>query len=158
MAATHFSGPVVSTNGFIGAVDSTGASNQVMLTARPAPTTDATAGNLTITSAMLLNGILARDPAGSNRTDTLPTAALLVAALGGPSATAKDGKAFVGLSFETLIVNTADAAETITLAAGTGGTAGNTNVTTAFGQNTSKRLIFRLTNVTSGAEAYTVYA
>jgi hypothetical protein len=111
---------------------------------------DNTAGNLTLTPAMVLAGILARDPNGAARTDTLPTAALLVAALNALSG------AEVGDIVELHYLNTADAAETITLAAGTGGTVGNTKVTTAFGQNTALHLIFRITGIST--PTYTVYA
>lgn len=113
----------------------------------PAPTVINTAGAGTITAAHVLTGIIARDPNGGNRTDTLPTAATLVAAMDG---------AEVGDVIDVLYANTADAAETITLAAGTGGTVGNTKVTTAFGQNTALSLKFRITDVAT--PAYTVYA
>ncbi len=121
--------------------------------------TYSTAGNLTITSAMVLGGLLTRDPNGGNRTDTLPTAALLVAAI----AASKNENMLqraeyprVGLELKFLIVNTADAAETITVAAGEGGTMHPTTPTIA--QNTAKQFLIKLTNVTSGAEAYDVFA
>jgi hypothetical protein len=115
-----------------------------------AVTVDNTAGNLTVTATMLLSKVIARDPNGGNRTDTLPTATLLMAEL------AKLGGAEVGDILEVHYLNTADAAETITLAAGTGGTVGNTKVTTAFGQNTALHLVFRITGVAT--PTYTVYA
>src|SRR5262245_33603853 len=71
-----------------------------------------TAGAVTYTPAQILGGIIVRDPNGAARTDTLPTAALLVAAV---------PQAFVGLTIRCTITNAADAAETITIAAGTGG-------------------------------------
>lgn len=126
--------------------------NQTMrLLPTGAPASIATAGNATYTAAQLLSGIIVRDPAGAGRTDTLDTAANIVAALSG---------AAVGDIITVHIVNGADAAETITLAAGTGG-AFDTNQTAAsrvIPQNASKDIRIRLTNVTGGAEAYVVYA
>lgn len=117
----------------------------------PAAASIATAGNETLTAAQLLGGIIVRDPAGAARTDTLPTAALLVAAIPG---------AKVGDVIRTLIVNGADAAEAITLAAGSGGAfdANQTAASRVIGQNTSKCVHIRLTNVTAASEAYVVYA
>lgn len=74
-------------------------------------TTLATAGAGTLLAAAILTGLILRDPAGANRTDTTDTATNLVAAL--PlDANYKE--------FHFTIVNTADAAETITLAGGSG--------------------------------------
>jgi hypothetical protein len=105
-------------------------------------TTLSTAGNETLTAAQLLGGLILRDPNGGARTDTLPTAALLVAALPGYQ---------IGDAFEFTIRNTADAAETITVAAGTGGTASGTMT---IAQNNSKRFLLRIDSAT----AYTVYS
>jgi len=85
------------------------ASHKVAPTA--AATALATGGAGTYLAAALLSGIITRDPAGANRTDTTDTAANLVAGLG---LTANYQEVFC------LIVNTADGAETITLAGGTG--------------------------------------
>jgi hypothetical protein len=117
-------------------------------------TSISTAGNVTYTAAQLLSGTIVRDPNGAARTDTLPTAALLVAALNALSA------AEVGDVVNAYIVNGADAAETITLAAGTGGTfdANQTAAARVVAQNSSKMIRIRLTNVTAGAEAYAVCA
>jgi hypothetical protein len=109
-------------------------------------TDSTTAGAVTYTAAGLLGGLITRDPNGSGRSDVTPTAALLVAAV--PGAT-------VGDSFEFTIRNTADAAETITVTAGSGATLSGTMT---IAQNNSKRFLVRLDNVTSGAEAYTVYS
>jgi hypothetical protein len=119
--------------------------------ALPAAASIATAGAETYTAAQLLGGTIVRDCAGAGRTDTLPTAALLVAAMPG---------AKVGDIIDTLIVNGSDAAEAITLAAGTGGAfdANQTAGSRVIGQNTSKRIRVRLTNVTASSEAYVVYA
>jgi predicted RecA/RadA family phage recombinase len=116
-----------------------------------APSSYATAGAQTYTAADVLSGTIVRDPAGASRTDTLPTAALLVAAIPG---------AKVGDVVDVLIVNGADAAETITIAAGTGGSfdANQTAASRLIAQNSSKLVRIRLTNVTASSEAYVVYA
>lgn len=107
---------------------------------------DSTAGALTLTAAQILGGYIRRDPNGLARTDTLPTAALLVAAIPG---------AVVGQAFLFIYKNTADAAETVTIAAGTGGTLVGTATIV---QNNSKIFLVRLTNVTAAAEAYDVFS
>lgn len=111
---------------------------------------DATAGNITYTAAQILGGTIVRDPNGASRTDPLPTAALLVAAI---------PDAYVGQCIDCLIVNGADAAETITLTAGAGGAfdANQTAASRLIGQNASKLLRIRLTNVTLTTEAYVAY-
>lgn len=73
----------------------------------------ATAGAGTLTAAIIAGGIILRDPAGANRSDTTDTAENLVA------------NATLGLdqdykTFQFIVINTADAAETITLLGGTG--------------------------------------
>lgn len=110
-----------------------------------------TAGNVTITAAQIVGGILVRDPNGAARSDTLDTAANIVAAVPG---------AAVGDTLSVLIVNGADAAETITLGAGAGGAfdANQTAASRVIPQNASKLVMIRLTNVTPAAEAYVVYA
>lgn len=115
-------------------------------------TTEATAGAVTYTAAQLIGGFINRDPNGSGRSDVTPTAALLVAALPG---------AFVGQSVSFWIRNNADAAETITITAGSGCTlsgAGQSTTTITIAQNASKSFRAVLTNVTSGSEAYTLYS
>ena len=109
-------------------------------------TTDSTAAAVTYTAAQLLGGIILRDPNGGGRSDVTPTAALLKAALPGIA---------VGTGFEFTIRNTADAAETITVTAGTGATLSGTMT---IAQNNSKRFLVVFTNVTTGSEAYTVYS
>lgn len=109
-------------------------------------TTDATADVVTYTAAELLGGLILRDPAGGNRSDVSPTAALIVAAIAG---------AIVGSSFEFMIRNTADAAETITLTAGVGVTLSGTMT---IAQNNSKRFLAVCTNVTAESEAVTIYS
>ena len=159
MAATHFSGPVYSKGGFAGAVDATtGAVSQRVLDLSPTPTSISTAGNVTLTAAQVLTGLIIRDANAGNRTDTLPTAALLVAGLGGNAATSTGGQAVVGLTIPLLMINTTGAANTFQLAMGTGGTAVGTTTTGTVAQGTSRQYFIRLTNVTSGAEAYSVYS
>jgi predicted RecA/RadA family phage recombinase len=124
--------------------------NTVAVESSPAPASDATAGNATLTAAQMLAGVFVRDPNGASRTDTLPTAALLVAAVPG---------AKVGDMIRCYIVNGADAAEVLTIQAGAGGgfDANQTAASRVLGQNTSKMLHLRLTNVTPAAEAYVAY-
>jgi len=100
-------------------------------------TTDATAGARTYTAAELLGGLILRDPAGGARSDVTPTAALIIAAItqGG-----------VGNSFEFTIQNTADAAETITVTAGTDVTLTGTMT---IAQSNSKRFLCVVTASTT---------
>lgn len=117
----------------------------------PAGTSKATAGPVTLTAAEVVGGIVVVDCAGTGRTYTLPTAADLVAAIPG---------AKIGEIIRCLIVNGSDAAESITLAAGTGG-GFDTNQTSAsriIAQNGSKLVHIRLTGVAASSEAYVVYA
>jgi hypothetical protein len=105
-----------------------------------------TAGAATLTTAQMLGGIILRDPAGAGRTDTTPTAAQLVAAIPGVKN---------GTTFRLMYRNTADAAETITIAGGTGVTISGT---ATIAQNNSKSFLVRIDEVTSGSEAVTVYS
>jgi hypothetical protein len=104
-----------------------------------------TAGAGTYTAAQLLGGIILRDPTGAARTDTMSTAALLVAAMPGVQ---------IGSSFVFTVRNTADAAETITVAAGTGGT---TSGTMTIAQTYGKSFLVVITAV-AGTPTYTVYS
>lgn len=114
----------------------------------PAVDTDNTADALAITAAMVLDGILERDPNGGNRTDTLPSAADLVAAITAP---------FVGQTIDFYVINTANGAESITVNAGTDGTM-KPAAPAAISQNQARQFKFILTNVTAASEAYDVYA
>jgi hypothetical protein len=69
----------------------------------------------TYTAAQISTGIILRDPNGAARTDTTPTAALLIAGASNQYTLAKDGD-----SIEFEIRNTGSAGELITLAAGSG--------------------------------------
>lgn len=113
-----------------------------------APASINTVGAATYTAAQILGGIIVRDPNGAGRTDTLPTAALLVAAIPGCE---------VGDTVYCKIVNGADAAENITIAAGAGGAfdANQTAASQIIGQNNSKDIAIRIT--ATGTPAYVVY-
>jgi hypothetical protein len=98
----------------------------------------ATVGNETYTAAQLAGGVITRDPAGGARTDTTDTAAAIIAAM----KLEADGECGV-----CHLINTADAAEAITLAGGTGVTIANVGQTLA--QNESAVLLFRRTSATA---------
>lgn len=104
-----------------------------------------TAGAFTYLAGQLLAGLILRDPNGAGRSDVTPTAALLIAALPGCD---------VGTTFSFRIQNDADAAETITITAGTGATLVGTMT---IAQSNSKAFEVRITNITAGSEAYTLY-
>lgn len=72
-------------------------------------TTITTAGAVTLTVAHLAPGYIEADPNGAGRAYTTPTAALLATLLGAD-----------GCQFDCVLKNTADAAETITITAGSG--------------------------------------
>lgn len=101
-----------------------------------------TAGNVSLTAAQVWGGEIHRDPSGSNRTDTLPSAHDLAVAMSGID---------VGSMFEIVIRN--DGAQTITLAAGAGGTASGTMTIPQGGANLFR---IRFTNITYPTEAYEV--
>jgi len=103
-----------------------------------------TASAVTLTAAQLLGGLILEDPNGGAVTVTTPTATLIVNAI---------AECKVGSSFEFTIRNTADAAEAITVAAGTGVTISGT---ATIGQNNSKRFLVAVTAVTS--PAVTIYS
>lgn len=119
-----------------------------LLSQRITPTAQvATAGAGTYTAGQVLSGMILRDPAGASRTDTLPTAALLIAAWPGCQ---------IGSMIDFTVENQADAAETITVAAGTGGTAASGHTLT-IAQSNSKEFRIRVTGITPGSEAYALY-
>jgi len=102
-----------------------------------------TAGAVTYTAAQLLGGLILRDPAGAGRTDVAPTAAQIIAALNKPT---------TGASFEFVIRNTADAAETITLGGSPAGITYSGTMTIA--QNNTKKFLAVVTSPT----AVTIYS
>lgn len=97
-------------------------------------TTLTTVGNETYTGAQLATGLIARDPNGAARTDTTDTATAIINAL---------NLRHTGDSTRVYLINTADAAEAITLAGGTGVTISNVGQTVA--QNEAAILLFRQT-------------
>ncbi|HKQ02642.1 MAG TPA: hypothetical protein VJ735_20155 [Actinomycetes bacterium] len=102
------------------------------------PTDLTTAGAETYTAAQLAGGIITRDPNGAGRTDTTDTAANLISAL----SLENDGE-----TADCYLINTADAAEAITIQGGTGVTVSNAGQTV--GQNESALLVFRRTSSTA---------
>ncbi len=110
------------------------------------PATITTAGAGTYTAAQIVGGLILRDPAGGARTDTTHTAAQILAAI---------PNAIVGSAIEFTVRNTADAAETITVAGGSGVT---TSGTMTIAQNNTKRFMLVFTNVTASSEAATLYS
>lgn len=114
----------------------------------PTVTTYGTAGNLAITAAMFLGGIILRDCNGGARTDTLPTAAAFIAAVRGEK---------IGDVYRCLIINNSDADEAITIDVATGTTIPQIAGTRTIPQNTSREIYLRLTNVTAGSEAMVAY-
>lgn len=113
---------------------------------RLTPATVSTAGAATQTVAQYVGGLILRDPNGASRTDTTPTAALIVAAISGAVA---DG------AIRVIIENTADAEENITLSAGAGVTLDPTSIVISRGER--RELLVRVTNATSSSEAVTIY-
>lgn len=112
-------------------------------------TTLTTASALTYTAAQVLGGLILRDPNGAGRSDVFPSASSLLQAIEG-------GYGYgAGQSIVVTIRNDADAAETITMTAGTGVTISGT-ATIAQSNIKAFRIVF--TNVTPGSEAYTAYS
>lgn len=104
-----------------------------------------TAGVVTYTAAQLLGGLILRDPNGAGRSDVTPTATQILALF--------EGKATIGQGFRFTIRNTADAAETITVTAGSGVTLSGTMT---IAQNNSKDFVAVITAI--GTPAVTVYS
>lgn len=111
------------------------------------PTVEDTAGNVTHTAEEVLGGLILRDCNGGARTDTLPSAALLVSACKG---------AVVGTGIRLIVRNTSVGATAITMALG----AGMSDVTgnhLDIAQNSTAEYLIVFTSVTAGAEAATFY-
>ena len=126
-----------------------------VMTGEGAAASYATAGAQTYTAADVLSGTIVRDCAGAGRTDVLPTAALLVAAI----KAANGGKAVVGDVLRLLLVNGTNGAFSVTVNAGAGGTfdANQAAASRVVQQNSSKVISIRITGILSGSEAYVVY-
>jgi hypothetical protein len=114
----------------------------VSLEVTSAPVVLPAAANTTATAAQCANGTFDNSAATGVNTLTTPTAALLVAYLKG---------SLVGSTFDFNVVG--DAGSALTVAAGTGGTLVGNNSVVA-GSSATYRV--RLTNVSSGTEAYTL--
>ena len=117
---------------------------QLVKTITP-PAQITTDGVATYTMANMLTQLIFRHPSGGGRADKFDTAANIV--LGMP------GTAVVGDTIEVVIVNDADAAETITISDNTGLTLKG-KLTIA--QNEARRFLIRLTNVIDSSEAVTI--
>ena len=99
----------------------------------------------TLTAANSYNTIIRGVPT-TGATYTTATAAAIVAAIGGDCA--------VGTTFMVVVLNASAGANTITIAGGTDVTV--SGVATV-AQNASKVFLGRVTNVTAGSEAITLY-
>jgi hypothetical protein len=150
MASTTFSGPVTSTNGFIGAVTGNVTGNLTGKTAIGIVTHTPTAINATATAtaAQVATGYITSTSAAAT-TITLPTGTLLGAAIG----------AVQGTIHELYIDNTAGAS-TVTIAVAVNGILSDAAATTAasFGQLTVAAGVTgqgRFTLMFSSATAYT---
>lgn len=109
-------------------------------------TTVTTAGAGTYSAAAVVGGLILRDPAGGDRTDTTGTASEIMAEMN-----ADNQGVSVGSSFVFTVRNTADAAETITVAGGTGVTVSGT---ATIAQNNQKSFLAVVTSAT----AITIYS
>ena len=139
MSSTTFSGPVTSTNGFIGSLTGSVTATH--------PTTAAVNASATATAAQVATGYITTTSAAAT-TITLPTGTLLGAELG----------AAQGTVFELFIDNTAGAS-TVTVAAAVNGILSAAAVTTAgsFGDLSiaaGATGLARYTLMFSGATAY----
>lgn len=113
----------------------------------PATISDAAAKTYTVNQ--VLGGFILRDTNGAARTDTLPSAADLIPQIEG---------ADVGSAIRFIVRNTADAAETLTIAAGSGGT---TSGTMTIAESNQKEFLLVVTAVgdqNGVGAAYTVYS
>lgn len=117
----------------------------IMTLAKSVKTRTAEAGATgAFTTAHVINGVYHQNDGGTPGTRTLPTAAALVAAIRGCA---------VGTSFRFLVHNE-DAGDTLTVAAGSGGTGFGT-LTVAATKN--REFLVVITNVTPSSEAYVLY-
>lgn len=115
----------------------------------PTPASYSTAGAQTYLPADIIGTLIVRNGGAADRVDTLPTAALMVAAI---------PKCRIGDTVDCLIVN-GGTTNKITLQAGAGGAldpnqaAGSAIIVAS----TSKYISIRITNATKGSEAYVFY-
>jgi hypothetical protein len=120
-----------------------GAGNRAETTMGYAAAPQTATATATLTAAQILGGMLYANPSTSAATYTLPTAALIDAAL--PNAT-------VGSTFDLSIVNVGTSSGAVTLSMGTGITDGG-NAAVAVAITSSAAFRFRKT----AEGAYTVY-
>lgn len=122
------------------------------ITGAGTPVSTTPGASSTLTAANLLTGFIVQAPSAGN-TSTLDTAANIVAAVNNISA-----GAVVGDVIQVYLGN-GSAANSITVAAGSGGgfDANQPSAARTIGTNSSRFIFIRLTNVTGGSEAYTVY-
>jgi hypothetical protein len=111
-------------------------------------------GAVTYQASDLIGGIIVHNTSGAGVNGTLPTAASMRAALSQFGAPAR-----VGDTIYCLIVN-GGSTGSITLVAGSGGSFDTNQVagSQVIATQTSKTALIRMTNVTPGSEAYTVYS
>jgi hypothetical protein len=105
------------------------------------PKTYATGGVLDMTADMLIGGVILRDCGGAARADLVPVAANLIAAMG-PAPR-------VGQSFMFTIVNTSDAAETITVTVQTDDTSTTLAGVMTIAQSNQESFICTMTSATT---------
>lgn len=110
------------------------------------PVSYSNAANNTLQLSDLLGGLIIRDCNGAARTDTLPSASVLVEGIQG---------AMVGTSFEFTVKNISGTAVAVTLAVPAGNA---TSGSMAVNQSNAKYFLLVFTNVTIGKEAYTLYS
>jgi hypothetical protein len=107
-----------------------------------------TDSNQTIAATTVLQGLYIRSGMTAARTDTLPSAANLVAAV---------ANAVAGSAIWWTVLNANATAITLTIAAGAGGTLAAPGTYTV-PQSNAKGFLIVITNATPGSEAYTVYS
>jgi hypothetical protein len=104
----------------------------------------------TITAANLLVGVITMAPS-TGCTATFDTATNIVSAVNTASAGAQAG------DYISALIMNGSSTNSITLAAGTGGSFDTNQATRTIPANTSKWVLICLNNVTSGSQAYTIY-
>ncbi|MCP4476548.1 MAG: hypothetical protein GY818_00480 [Planctomycetaceae bacterium] len=101
-----------------------------------------TAGAKTYSAYDLFDGYIERDPNGADRTDVLPSAASIKAAIKGCT---------VGQSFQFTIANTGSGSHKVTMSAGTGGTMSGLSEVE---KGDSRNFIIVVTSIISSSETY----
>lgn len=104
-----------------------------------------TVGNESLTPELIIETLLIRDPSGAPRTDTLPTAVSIIAAI---------PNAVQGSTFEFTVLNP-DVTDSVTLAVNTGTTIVGTAVVAA---GTSQRFAGIVFDTTEESEAVAIYS